>query len=345
MKTIGKQLSDIGLIPIITLENALDARPLARALLAADIPVVEFTFRSGACLEAIQILNDEFPQMIVGAGTVLTPEQARQAANAGARFLLSPGFNPGVVSCCLDEGITIIPGVCTPTQVELALETGLDTLKFFPAEASGGVDYLESMAAPFPGTRFVATGGIRNENLADYFASSFIAACGGSWIADRMLVAEGRFDEITRRAKEAVRTMLGIRLECILLPDKDDGNSLPGTLFSDIIDTPLVRLDSQTRDAVSVSTGENLYDPLFSPDNEKTTDYGTIIFSTPDAGKVALFMERRGIACERGGEDRFSGAPFLRLKGSYAGHSVIFVERKRPMYGSVKPGQTSLTHP
>ena len=162
MNKILTQLRHYGLIPIITLHNPGDVRLCAKALLQAQLPVLEITFRTAAAGEAIRIVSGEFPEIIIGAGTVLTKKNAQKAASAGAKFILSPGFNPEVVDYCIENNITILPGINSPTQIEAALEKGLNVLKFFPAEASGGINLIKSMGAPFPSIHFVPTGGIHN---------------------------------------------------------------------------------------------------------------------------------------------------------------------------------------
>jgi 2-dehydro-3-deoxyphosphogluconate aldolase/(4S)-4-hydroxy-2-oxoglutarate aldolase len=205
MKTadVIARLAQLRLIPVIILENAADAQPLAEALLAGGLPCAEVTFRTAAALEAISIMA-KVPGLLVGAGTVLKPEQAQAAADAGAQFIVTPGFNPRVVSYCVDHGIPITPGVSNPTIIEMALEHGLDVVKFFPAEASGGLPYLKAIAAPYGGMRFIPTGGIEPGNLRDYLAFPKVVACGGSWMVKPELLRARDWSIITALAAEAV---------------------------------------------------------------------------------------------------------------------------------------------
>lgn len=204
MNQIFLQISQLKLVPVVKIEQADDALALGRALLVGGLPLAEITFRTEAAAESIRILSSELPELLVGAGTVLTIEQVRQAIAAGAKFIVAPGFNPKVVDYCLEHGIPVVPGVNSPTQIEMGLERGLEVLKFFPAEASGGLKLLKAMAEPYGGVNFMPTGGISLDNLFEYLAFKRVIACGGSWIAKTDLISAGRFDEITRITQEAV---------------------------------------------------------------------------------------------------------------------------------------------
>jgi 2-dehydro-3-deoxyphosphogluconate aldolase/(4S)-4-hydroxy-2-oxoglutarate aldolase len=198
------QIAALKLVPVVKLEHAADAVALGEALVAGGLPVAEITFRTGAAAESIRILSARLPQMLVGAGTVLTVDHARQAVDAGAQFLVAPGFNPRVVDFCLSQGIRIVPGVNSPTDVEMGLERGLQVLKFFPAEASGGLKMLKALCGPYSGVRFMPTGGITPSNLLEYLAFDRVLACGGTWMVETALISTGRFDEITRLTRAAV---------------------------------------------------------------------------------------------------------------------------------------------
>jgi 2-dehydro-3-deoxyphosphogluconate aldolase/(4S)-4-hydroxy-2-oxoglutarate aldolase len=208
---IFERIRATGIVPVIKLEKAADARPLGKALLEGGLPVAEVTFRTGAAPEAIRILRAEFPGMLVGAGTVLTPAQADAAIAAGAAFAVTPGFNPRVVDHCLSRGLPVVPGVNSPSQVELGLERGLTLLKFFPAEISGGVKMLKALHGPYAEASFVPTGGVEPANLASYLALKYVAAVGGSWMVKDELIAAGRFAEVTALSAEAVRLVASAR--------------------------------------------------------------------------------------------------------------------------------------
>jgi 2-dehydro-3-deoxyphosphogluconate aldolase/(4S)-4-hydroxy-2-oxoglutarate aldolase len=199
-----KMLGELGLIPVVAIEDAKDAVPLGEALVAGGLPCAEITFRTAAAQDAIRQMSEALPEMLVGAGTVISVQQAEQAVAAGAKFIVSPGFDPDVVDWCLAHDIPVTPGVLTPTEVTMALAKGLKVLKFFPAEVGGGIKMLKALGAPFVGIKFVPTGGISASNLADYLALPVVHACGGSWIVKKQLIAEGQFDTITQLVKDAM---------------------------------------------------------------------------------------------------------------------------------------------
>jgi 2-dehydro-3-deoxyphosphogluconate aldolase / (4S)-4-hydroxy-2-oxoglutarate aldolase len=205
MKTaeVVSHLSHLRVIPVIVLEDAAAAPSLAEALLAGGLPCAEITFRTAAALEAIRAIA-QIPGMLVGAGTVLKPEQAQAAADAGAQFIVTPGFNPRVVGYCVNHGIPITPGVCNPTDIEMALDHGLDVVKFFPAEACGGIKMLKAIAGPYAMMRFIPTGGIEPANLRSYLEFSKVVACGGSWMVKPELLKARDWGKISQLAREAV---------------------------------------------------------------------------------------------------------------------------------------------
>lgn len=216
------KLSQIGIVPVVALNDINDAGSLAKALCDGGLPCAEVTFRTDCAEEAIRVMTTEFPQMFVGAGTVLTTEQVDRAVGAGAKFIVSPGLNPEVVKYCVDKNIPVTPGCANPSDIEQALAFGLDVVKIFPAEAIGGLKLIKSMAAPYVNMKFMPTGGINAKNLNDYLAYDRIVACGGSWMVSGDLVNAGKFDEITALTKEAVKNMLGFRIKHIGINSPDD---------------------------------------------------------------------------------------------------------------------------
>ncbi len=212
MNEVLEKIQKIGIVPVVVLDDAKDAAPLAKALCEGGLPCAEVTFRTAAAEESIRIMAKEFPDMLVGAGTVLTTEQVDRAVNAGAKFIVSPGLNPTVVKYCVDKGIPVTPGTSNPSDVEVAISLGLDVVKFFPAEQAGGLNMIKAMAAPYTQMKFMPTGGINAKNLNSYLAFDKILACGGSWMVKKDLVAAGEFDKIRDLTKEAVQTMLGFEL-------------------------------------------------------------------------------------------------------------------------------------
>ncbi|HCE1837981.1 bifunctional 4-hydroxy-2-oxoglutarate aldolase/2-dehydro-3-deoxy-phosphogluconate aldolase [Vibrio parahaemolyticus] len=204
MSSIKEQLKALKVIPVIAIDKAEDIIPLGKVLAENGLPAAEITFRSAAAAEAIRLLRETQPDMQIGAGTVLNREQAIAAKEAGATFIVSPGFNPNTVKACQEIGIDIVPGVNNPSTVEAALEMGLTTLKFFPAEASGGINMVKSLLAPYTDIELMPTGGINPANIKDYLAIPRVLACGGTWMVDKKLIEEGNWEELARLTREAV---------------------------------------------------------------------------------------------------------------------------------------------
>ena len=211
---LTERFNEIGIVPVIVLENPDRAETLADTLCRGGLPCAEITFRTGAAAEAIRRMKATRPDMLVGAGTVLTTAQVDSAIDAGAEFIVSPGINPRTVSYCLERGIPVIPGTQTPSEMELALSFGLETVKFFPAEPAGGLAMIKAVAAPFTSLRFMPTGGINAGNVKNYLEYDRILACGGSWMVSGELIDKGDFDEIFRRTSEAAKIVKYIRCRC-----------------------------------------------------------------------------------------------------------------------------------
>lgn len=203
MNQILEQLGTYGIVPVVVLQDAAKAEPLAEALCKGGLACAEVTFRTDAAEESIRIMSEKFPEMLVGAGTVLTIEQADRAVKAGAKFIVSPGLNPEVVKWCQAHEVPVIPGIVTPTEMEQAIGLGLTMVKFFPAEPAGGLPMIKAMAAPYTGMRFMPTGGINAANLEEYLSCDKILCCGGSWMVKGDLVKAGAFDKIRELTAEA----------------------------------------------------------------------------------------------------------------------------------------------
>jgi len=221
-----EKIGELGIVPVVKIEKAKNALPLGKALIDGDLPIAEITFRTSAAEESIKTLTGELPNLLVGAGTVLTVEQAKKAVSAGAQFIVSPGFNPRVVDYCIENSIPVTPGINNPTQIEMALERGIEVVKFFPAEASGGLPLLKSMSAPYAGIKFIPTGGINQNNLCSYLSDSKVLACGGSWMVTPELISSGNFDDITRLTKEAVSIMLGFEFAHLGINEENKDKAL-----------------------------------------------------------------------------------------------------------------------
>ncbi|MCH4239622.1 MAG: bifunctional 4-hydroxy-2-oxoglutarate aldolase/2-dehydro-3-deoxy-phosphogluconate aldolase [Oscillospiraceae bacterium] len=212
MNEILKRIGAVTIVPVIKITDVDNAVPLAQALCRGGLPAAEITFRAAGAEEAIRRIRSAVPEMLVGAGTVLTTEQADKAIEAGAQFLVSPGLNIHVTKHVLDRGMTMLPGCATPAECEAAMALGLDAVKFFPAEPAGGISMIKAMSAPYSGLHFMPTGGIKPENLDSYLSFDRILACGGTWMVKESLIEDHRFDEIERLTREAVKSMLGLHV-------------------------------------------------------------------------------------------------------------------------------------
>jgi 2-dehydro-3-deoxyphosphogluconate aldolase/(4S)-4-hydroxy-2-oxoglutarate aldolase len=279
-------MGEFGVVPVVKIEKAADAANLARALAAGDLPVAEITFRTAAAEEAIRNINREVPEVLLGAGTVLSVEQARKALAAGAKFIVTPGFNPKVVDFCIEQGTPVIPGVCTPSEIEQALERGLEVMKFFPAGASGGLDYLKAVVGPYGGALFVPTGGVEPGNLKDYLAFKNVYAVGGTWIAKDTMISAGRFDEITRLAREAVVLALGFEFAHLGVNAPDAGQAKAG------VDT-LARLfffaPKEGTSSIFAGTG---FEFMKSPYLGRN---GHIAISTLGINRAIAYLKKKGV--------------------------------------------------
>jgi 2-dehydro-3-deoxyphosphogluconate aldolase / (4S)-4-hydroxy-2-oxoglutarate aldolase len=213
MNDVLKRLREIRIVPVIVIDDPADAVPLGAALTEAGLPCAEITFRTAAGLEALHRLSGEYPDLLVGAGTILTPAQAADAHAAGARFLLSPGSNPRVVDYCLAREIPIFPGVCTPTEIEAVLEKGITVVKLFPAEAIGGISFLKALAGPYTTVEFIPTGGINTDNLRSYLSVEKVVACGGSWMAPAAWIRGKQFDRIRLESERSIATVRTLAAE------------------------------------------------------------------------------------------------------------------------------------
>lgn len=202
----------MGIVPVIVINDVKDAVPLGQALCKGGLPCAEVTFRTAAAEEAIAAMSQALPDMLIGAGTVLTTEQVDRAIAAGAKFIVSPGLNPKIVKYCQEKQVPVLPGIATPSEIEQALELGLDVVKFFPAEQNGGIAKIKAMAAPYTKLRFMPTGGVSAKNVNDYLSFPKIIACGGTWMVPADKIAAGDWDSIVALTQEAVQTMLGFEV-------------------------------------------------------------------------------------------------------------------------------------
>jgi 2-dehydro-3-deoxyphosphogluconate aldolase/(4S)-4-hydroxy-2-oxoglutarate aldolase len=284
---ILEKIGELGIVPVVKIEKAEDALPLGKALIDGDLPIAEITFRTSAAEESIKSLTRELPKLLVGAGTVLTVEQVKEAVSAGAKFIVSPGFNPKVVDYCLENNIPVTPGINNPTQIEMALERGIEVVKFFPAEASGGLSLLKSMSAPYTGIKFIPTGGINLNNLCSYLSNNKVHACGGSWMVKADLISSGNFAEITRLTKEAVSIMLGFEFTHLGINEETKNKALnSANLLSRLFYLPV------KEGASSIFAG-----PGFEViKNGSLGEHGHIAIATNDIHRAITYLKMKNIS-------------------------------------------------
>ncbi|MBQ4075071.1 MAG: bifunctional 4-hydroxy-2-oxoglutarate aldolase/2-dehydro-3-deoxy-phosphogluconate aldolase [Clostridia bacterium] len=311
-----KQLSLAGLVPVIKVKKAEDAVPLCRALKNGGLPVAEITFRTDAAEEAIRLVHEALPEVLLGAGTVLTCEQADRAWNAGAGYIVAPGLNPVVVKHCIDKGYPVLPGCANPSDIEAALSFGLKTVKFFPAEALGGLKLIKAMAAPYGDVKFVPTGGINEKNLPEYLAFPKIAACGGSWMVPDDAIEAKDWDKIERLAREAVNVMLGLHVKHIGVNNQDAETAVAeAKKLSALLGWPM-----QKESEKGLFVGESF-------EMMKTWFRGThghIAIGTKNVDRAKWHMEQRGFAFD---EETATFTPdgrmkFIYLKDEIAGFAI-----------------------
>ncbi len=317
--TAKQRIFECGIVPVIKLQNAQDAIKLCKALSAGGIDVAEVTFRTDAAADAIAAISENLPDVFVGAGTVTNPGLAETAIKAGAKFIVSPGFNPRVVEYCLEHDVPIFPGVATPSDIEAALNYGLTTLKFFPAEANGGLKALKALAAPYGGVMFMPTGGIDQNNVSDYLAFDRIIACGGTWMVKEELVATGQFDKITQLSKEAVNIMHGFTFAHMAINTDSKEAALGVTnRFGEL-------LGVKTYESTASAFATDQIEIMFA---QGPGEKGHIGFTTNNVKRAMAYFKRVGIEINfdsiRGTED----APtFFYLKEPVGGFAVHVMKK------------------
>lgn len=316
MDKIISAISQIGIVPVIKLEDAKDAVPLAGALCQGGLPCAEITFRTPAAEDSIRAVTKAFPDMLVGAGTVLTPEQADRAADAGASFIVSPGFNADTVSHCLEKNIPILPGCSTPSEVEQAMSFGLDTVKFFPAEAAGGLAMIKAMSAPYRNMKFMPTGGISSKNLNTYLNFKKVIACGGSFMAPDSLIAAQDFEGIARLTREAVSVMLGFEIAHIeiAMTDRTAVRNLPDTFSTVFSCSFLGRTDGE---------------PLTASVTHVPHATGQITVRTNDIRRAVSHLERQSLWMDKNTEQYNDKKELsaINLAESYGGFTIQIIQK------------------
>jgi 2-dehydro-3-deoxyphosphogluconate aldolase/(4S)-4-hydroxy-2-oxoglutarate aldolase len=321
MDKIIESLGKIGLVPVIKIDDAANAVPLAKALEAGGIPCAELTFRTAAGEEAIRRISAEVPSVLVGAGTVLSVDQVDRAIAAGAKFIVSPGLNPRVVSHCIQRGIPVVPGCANPSDIEQAIELGLGVVKFFPAEQAGGLDYIKAIAAPYPNLKFMPTGGINPGNLGKYIAFDKVLACGGSWMVGADLINAGDFGKITALCKEAILGLLGFSMVHVGINlESGDAALKAANLFNALFAFALKDGGS------SVFAGEGI-EIMKSPGLGKN---GHIAIGTLSLPRAIAYFERQGIGFNQGSHktDQRGNPAVIYLQEEIAGFAVHLIQKK-----------------
>ncbi len=309
-----KRLAQSGVVPVVVLEDAKDAVPTAKAMLAGGIDVMEITFRTAAAADSIKAVAQECPDMVVGAGTVINLEQCKLAVECGAKFIVSPGYDEETVAWCCDNGIPVTPGCVTPTEIMMALKHGLKVLKFFPANVYGGLSAIKSLAGPFGGVKFIPTGGVNAQNLAEFVSSPYIHAVGGSWICPKADIAAGNFDKITALCKEARKSLLGFEVAHIGIntPDADAAMDVCKA-FNDAFDFNVKQGNSSN----FASTGVEVMKTMFKGAN------GHIAIRTNKMIPAIAEMERRGYELDMDSvkdKDNIKAVYFKNEIGGFAVH-------------------------
>lgn len=321
MHTTLETLEKIGLVPVIKIDDPEKAVPLAKALIAGGIPCAEVTFRTAQGEEAIRRIRQEVPNILVGAGTVLSIDQADRAITGGAKFIVSPGLNPKVVSHCIARGIPVVPGCSNPSDIEQALELGLEVVKFFPAEQSGGLEYIKAIVAPYTTVKFIPTGGINGGNIAKYIRYEKILACGSSWMVTPELIHAGEFEKITHLCREALANMLGFSVVHVgINTENPEAAAKAAGFFHTFLGFPL-------RDqSNSIFASEGIEIMKFLGMGTK----GHIGIGTNTLLRGIAYLERQGITFNQDSlkRDDKGNMTLIYLKDEIAGFAVHLVQKK-----------------
>jgi 2-dehydro-3-deoxyphosphogluconate aldolase/(4S)-4-hydroxy-2-oxoglutarate aldolase len=317
--TALEKLGLVGLVPVIRIEDAADAVPLCGALARGGLPVAEITFRTNAAEESIRRVNAELPDVILGAGTVLTVDQAKRAVDAGATYIVSPGLNPAVVGWCVEQGVPILPGCATPSDIEAALGFGITTVKFFPAEALGGIKLIKAMSAPYGNVSFVPTGGIDEKNVGEYLAFDKVLAIGGSWMAPSDAIRARDWDRVAALAAGAVNKVLGLELRHIGINSGD-----PETARADAHLLAKLLGWAASEGAKSVMVGD-AFELMNAPGRGRR---GHIAIATNSVERAMFHLELRGFAFEDAPIGMKDGKmTAIYLKNEIAGFAVHLLRK------------------
>lgn len=281
----GERLGNNAVVPVVVLDEVYNAIPTAKALLAGGIDVMEITLRTAAAMDSIKVVSEQCPEMLVGAGTVVNIDQAKAVVEAGAKFIVSPGFDAELVQWCLDHDITVTPGCVTPTEIMAALKLGVNVVKFFPANVYGGLSAMKNLSAPFGNVKFIPTGGVNGQNIGEYAAAPFIHTVGGSWVCTKNDIAAGNFDKITMLCKEAAVNSLGFELAHVGVNMENEEAALEtASLFSDVLGAGIKNGNS----SIFVGTGIEVMKAMYLGSN------GHLAIRTNHIGRAIAFLAKKG---------------------------------------------------
>jgi len=321
LHSVLDEIGKIGIIPVIKIDDAEKAVPLSKALISGGIPCAEITFRTAQGEKAIAAINKEVPDILLGAGTVLTVDQVDRAIAAGAKFIVSPGFNPKVVSHCIEKGIPVTPGCSNPSDIEMALDMGLEVVKFFPAEQTGGLEYIKAIAAPYSSVSFIPTGGINAQNIGKYIAYEKVLACGGSWMVNTDLINSGNFEKITSLCREALMSLLGFQMVRVgINSENEEAADKMANTFASLFGFQSAKGDS------SIFSGDNI-------EIIKSSFYGkngSITIATNSVFRAMAYFQRAGVDIKNESiKTDGKGNPVIAyLKEEIGGFAICLTKRK-----------------
>ena len=313
-----KRMACAGIVPVVVLEDAKDAVPTAKAMVAGGIDVMEITFRTAAAADSIRAVAAEVPEMLVGAGTVVNLEQCKLAVECGAKFIVSPGYDEEVVSWCCDNGIAVCPGCVTPTEIMMALKHGLKVLKFFPANVYGGLGAIKALAGPFGGVKFIPTGGVNLQNVGEFIADSHIHAVGGSWVCPKADIAAGNFEKITALCKESRKALLGFEVAHVGI------NCADADVCEQVCDAFTAAFDFGVKKGNSsnfASTGVEVMKTMFKGAN------GHIAIRTNKMTPAIAEMERRGLELDMDSVKDKDNIKAVYFKNEFGGFAVHLLQK------------------
>lgn len=320
MNKYVEELSKIGIVPVIAIDDAEDAIPLAEALIKGGLPCAEITFRTAAAEESIRRISENFPEMLVGAGTVLTKEQVDKAIAAGSKFIVSPGLNPEIVKYCQEKGVPMLPGCANPSDIEAALSLGLTEVKFFPAEAAGGLNMIKAMSAPYSNVKFMPTGGVNEKNLTDYLDFDKILCCGGTYMVTKNMIANKEFDKIEQMSRDAVKSMLGFEIRHIGINTENEDEALGvATAIANMFGFPIKNGGSSVFAGTAVEVMKKKY----------LGTHGHIAIGTRYLERAIYHLERQGVEFDYDTMKKNANGKnvAIYMKGEFGGFAFHLVQK------------------